>query len=85
MRAAGNFCTCPTPCTDTNLVPSLSFSSISVDTDTGGAAQQKRVEDLMTSEHRTLLWMEWKDVKKASPTSDWASSSRASRTPWSRA
>jgi len=28
MRAAGNFCTCPTPCTTSNYVPTASFSIV---------------------------------------------------------
>lgn len=28
MRAAGNYCTCPTPCTTTKYVPTASFSTV---------------------------------------------------------
>jgi len=28
MRAAGNYCTCPTPCTTTNFVPTASFAIV---------------------------------------------------------
>ena len=42
LRKAGNFCTCATPCEEIRYIPTLTFASISADTDSADAQQQEQ-------------------------------------------
>ena len=42
LRKAGNFCTCATPCEENRYIPTLTFTSISADTDSADAQQQEQ-------------------------------------------
>ena len=44
LRKAGNFCTCATPCEEIRYIPTLTFASISADTDSADAQQQEQNE-----------------------------------------
>ena len=42
LRKAGNFCMCATPCEEIRYIPTLTFASISADTDSADAQQQEQ-------------------------------------------
>ena len=45
LRKAGNFCSCATPCLEKRYIPTLTFASISADTDSANAAQQEQYKE----------------------------------------
>ena len=46
FRKSGNFCVCPTPCTEDLYVASVSFSSMNVDSDVISGAEKVKMDKL---------------------------------------